>query len=124
LTLQTRSLALAQELPGRTVASQESDVRPQVSGVLQARLFEQGEMVKAGQPLFQIEPALYQASVNEAQANLRTAEATAVAARLRAQRLQQLGVGQLAAQQDVDDAVATHQQAEAAVQAAQAVRDT
>ncbi|MDX3935799.1 efflux RND transporter periplasmic adaptor subunit [Stenotrophomonas sp.] len=124
LTLQTRSLALAQELPGRTVASQESEVRPQVSGVLQARLFEQGEMVKAGQPLFQIEPALYQAAVNEAQANLRTAEATAVAARLRAQRLQQLGVGQLAAQQDVDDAVATRQQAEAAVEAAQAVRDT
>jgi len=124
LTLQTRALALAQELPGRTVASQESDVRPQVAGVLLSRLFEQGEMVKAGQPLFQIEPTLYQASVNEAQANVRTAEATAVAARLRAERMQALGTQQLAARQDVDDAIATHHQAEAAVQAAQAVRDT
>ncbi len=124
LTLQAQPLALEQELPGRTVASQESDVRPQVDGVLVARLFEQGQMVRAGQPLFQIEPALYQAALNEAQANLKTAEATAVAARLRAQRLQALGKDQLAARQDVDDAIASGQQAAAAVQAAQAARDT
>lgn len=124
LTLQAQPLALEQELPGRTVASQESEVRPQVDGVLVARLFEQGQMVRAGQPLFQIEPALYQAALNEAQANLKTAEATAVAARLRAQRLQALGKDQLAARQDVDDAIASGQQAAAAVQAAQAARDT
>ena len=124
LTLQTQPLALDQELPGRSIASQESDVRPQVDGVLVARLFEQGQMVRAGQPLFQIEPALYQAALNEAQANLKTAEASAVAARLRAQRLQALGKDQLAARQDVDDAVANGQQAAAAVQAAQAARDT
>lgn len=124
LTLQAQPLALEQELPGRTVASQESEVRPQVDGVLVARLFEQGQMVRAGQPLFQIEPALYQAALNEAQANVTTAEATAVAARLRAQRLQALGKDQLAARQDVDDAIASGQQAAAAVQAAQAARDT
>lgn len=124
LTLQAQPLALDQELPGRTVASQESEVRPQVDGVLVARLFEQGQMVRAGQPLFQIEPALYQAALNEAQANVKTAEATAVAARLRAQRLQALGKDQLAARQDVDDAIASGQQAAAAVQAAQAARDT
>lgn len=124
LTLQAQPLALEQELPGRTVASQESEVRPQVDGVLVTRLFEQGQMVRAGQPLFQIEPALYQAALNEAQANLKTAEATAVAARLRAQRLQALGKDQLAARQDVDDAIASGQQAAAAVQAAQAARDT
>lgn len=124
LTLQAQPLALDQELPGRTVASQESEVRPQVDGVLVARLFEQGQMVRAGQPLFQIEPALYQAALNEAQANVTTAEATAVAARLRAQRLQALGKDQLAARQDVDDAIASGQQAAAAVQAAQAARDT
>jgi membrane fusion protein (multidrug efflux system) len=124
LALQTQPLALDQELPGRTVASQESEVRPQVDGVLVARLFEQGQMVRAGQPLFQIEPALYQAALNEAQANLRTAQAAAVTARLRAQRQQSLGKDQLVARQDVDDAVANGQQAEAAVQAAQAVRDT
>lgn len=124
LTLQAQPLALEQELPGRTVASQESEVRPQVDGVLVTRLFEQGQMVRAGQPLFQIEPALYQAALNEAQANVTTAEATAVAARLRAQRLQALGKDQLAARQDVDDAIASGQQAAAAVQAAQAARDT
>ncbi|HCL45513.1 MAG TPA: efflux transporter periplasmic adaptor subunit, partial [Pseudomonas sp.] len=84
LTLQERPLAMEQELPGRTIASQESDVRPQVDGVLVKRLFEEGESVHAGQPLFQIEPALYQAAVNQAQANLKTAEAAAVTARLRA----------------------------------------
>lgn len=124
LTLRSQPLALQQELPGRTIASQESDVRPQVDGVLVKRLFEQGEMVRAGQPLFQIEPALYQAALNEAQANLKTAEAAAVTARLRAQRLQALGKEQLAARQDIDDAVASAQQAAAAVQAAQAARDT
>jgi membrane fusion protein (multidrug efflux system) len=124
LALQTQPLALDQELPGRTVASQESEVRPQVDGVLVARLFEQGQMVRAGQPLFQIEPALYQAALNEAQADLKTAQAAAVTARLRAQRQQSLGKDQLVARQDVDDAVASGQQAEAAVQAAQAVRDT
>ncbi|PJL06200.1 efflux RND transporter periplasmic adaptor subunit [Stenotrophomonas maltophilia] len=124
LTLRSQPLALQQELPGRSVASQESDVRPQVDGVLVRRLFEQGQWVKAGQPLFQIEPALYQAALNEAQANLKTAEAAAVTARLRAQRMQALGKDQLAARQDVDDAIASDQQAAAAAQAAQAARDT
>lgn len=124
LTLQNQPLALQQELPGRTVASQESDVRPQVEGVLVQRLFEQGEVVRAGQPLFQIEPALYRDALNQAQANLKTAEAAAVTARLRAQRLQALGKEQLAARQDVDDATASAQQAVAAVQSAQAARDT
>ncbi|WP_369038245.1 efflux RND transporter periplasmic adaptor subunit [Stenotrophomonas maltophilia] len=124
VTLRNQPLALQQELPGRTVASQESDVRPQVDGVLVKRLFEQGQWVKAGQPLFQIEPALYQAALNEAQANLKTAEAAAVTARLRAQRMQVLGKEQLAARQDVDDAIASNQQAAAAAQAAQAARDT
>ncbi len=124
LALQEKPLAMEQELPGRTIASQESDVRPQVDGVLVKRLFEEGESVHAGQPLFQIEPALYQAAVNQAQANLKTAEAAAVTARLRAQRMQALGGEQLAARQDVDDAIASGQQAAAAVQAAQASLDT
>ena len=124
LTLQEKPLAMEQELPGRTIASRESDVRPQVDGVLVKRLFEEGESVRAGQPLFQIEPALYQAAVNQAQANLKTAEAAAVTARLRAQRMQALGGEQLAARQDVDDAIASGQQAAAAVQAAQASLDT
>ncbi|GAB3057530.1 efflux RND transporter periplasmic adaptor subunit [Stenotrophomonas tumulicola] len=124
LALQMQAVALQQELPGRTVASEESDVRPQVSGVLLRRLFEEGAMVRAGQPLFQVEPALYQAAANEAQANQRTAEATAAAARLRAGRLQALGKEQLASQQEVDDAIATARQADASVDAAAAALDT
>lgn len=124
LTLQAQPLALQQELPGRTAASEESDVRPQVSGVLLKRLFEEGAVVRAGQPLFQIEPALYQAAANEAQANLRTAQATAVAEGLRAQRLQTLGKDQLTSRQEVDDALATAKQSAAAVDAAAAVVET
>lgn len=124
LPLQPQPVTLRQELPGRTVAAESSDVRPQVSGVLLKRLFEEGAYVKAGQPLFQIEPTLYQAAVNEAQANLRTAEATAATERLRAQRLQALGREQLSSRQEVDDAVAVSRQAAAAVDAAAAVLDT
>ena len=112
------------DLPGRVVAGRTAEIRAQVSGIVTRRLFDQGSLVKAGQPLFQIEPALYQAALNEAQANLKTAEAAAVTARLRAQRMQALGKDQLAARQDVDDAVAGDQQAAAAAQAAQAARDT
>jgi len=124
LTLQAQPLALQEELAGRTVASEESDVRPQVSGVLLKRLFEEGALVRAGQPLFQIEPALYEAAANEAEANLRTAKATAVAASLRAQRMQALGKDQLTSRQDVDDALATARQTAAAVDAAAAVVQT
>jgi len=124
LTLQAGPVALERELPGRTVAFESSDVRPQVSGVLVKRLFEEGATVRAGQPLFQVEPALYQAAVNEAAANLRTAEATAVTERLRAERLQTLGKSQLTARQDVDDAVAAAKQAAASVDGATAALQT
>jgi len=124
ITLNASAVPLAEELPGRTVAAEESDVRPQVSGVLVRRLFEEGHWVKAGQPLFQVEPALYQAAVNEAQANLRTAQATAAAASVRANRLQALGAQQLSSRQEVDDALASSKQAAAAVDAATAVLAT
>lgn len=124
VTLVASPVPLAEELPGRTVAAEESDVRPQVSGVLVKRLFEEGQWVKAGQPLFQVEPALYQAAVNEAEANLRTAQATATAATLRAKRLQALGEQQLSSRQDVDDARAVSQEAAAAADAAAAVLAT
>lgn len=124
MTLQARAVALDQELPGRTVAFEESDVRPQVSGVLLKRLFEEGATVHAGDPLFQIDPSLYQAALNEAAANLRTAQATAVTERLRAGRLQALGQEQLTSQQAVDDAIATAKQADAAVDGANAALQT
>lgn len=124
ITLAPQSVALETELAGRTVASEESEVRPQVGGVLRERLFTEGQTVKAGQPLFQIDPTLYQAASNEARANLATAEAALATARLQAQRYQQLGKTQLISQQEVDDAVATYKQAAAAADANRAALET
>ncbi|WP_045769948.1 efflux RND transporter periplasmic adaptor subunit [Xanthomonas albilineans] len=124
VTLRPQRVALSVELAGRTVASEESEVRPQVSGILRRRLFEEGATVHAGQPLFQIEPTLYQAAVNQAQATLATTEATLAAATLRAERYRALGKSQLAAQQDVDDAQAAYKQALAGRDAQRAVLDT
>ncbi|MCI2246766.1 efflux RND transporter periplasmic adaptor subunit [Xanthomonas sp. PPL568] len=124
VTLQPQPVPLSVELAGRTVASEESEVRPQVSGILRQRLFEEGATVRAGQPLFQIEPTLYQAAANQAQANLATAEATLAAATLRAERYRTLGKTQLAAQQDVDDAQAAYKQALASRDAQRAALDT
>ncbi|MET0550336.1 MAG: efflux RND transporter periplasmic adaptor subunit [Xanthomonas sp.] len=124
VTLQPQSVPLSVELAGRTVASEESEVRPQVSGILRQRLFEEGATVRAGQPLFQIEPTLYQAAANQAQANLATAEATLAAATLRAERYRTLGKTQLAAQQDVDDTQAAYKQALASRDAQRAALDT
>ncbi|WDS37761.1 efflux RND transporter periplasmic adaptor subunit [Pseudoxanthomonas sp.] len=124
LVLKPEAVALDAELAGRTVASEESEVRPQVSGVLLKRLFTQGDTVKAGQPLFQIEPTLYQAAANEAQANLATSQAALVTARLQAQRYEALGKQQMISRQDVDDAVATYKQAAASADASRAALDT
>ena len=83
-----QAVPLSTELPGRTSAYLEAEVRPQVSGIIQKRLFTEGGLVRAGEPLFQIDPSLYQAAVNQASANLTAAQATAEAATARANRLQ------------------------------------
>nr|HBK46015.1 efflux transporter periplasmic adaptor subunit [Xanthomonadaceae bacterium] len=124
LVLEPEPVSLQTELAGRTSASEESDVRPQVGGVLLKRLFAEGQTVQAGQPLFQIEPALYQAAANEARANLASAEAARATARLQAERYQRLGESQLISRQDVDDAVAAYRQAVASADAGRAALDT
>lgn len=124
LTLAPETVALEAELAGRTVASVESEVRPQVGGILHKRLFEEGGAVRIGQPLFQIEPTLYQAAVSQAQAELASAQAALVTARLSAERYQELGKAQLTSRQSVDDAVASYRQAQAALDANQAALDT
>jgi membrane fusion protein (multidrug efflux system) len=124
ITLAPETVALDAELAGRTVASEQSEVRPQVGGILLKRMFEEGAAVHVGQPLFQIDPTLYQAAVNQAQAELASSEAALLTAQLSAQRYQQLGKTQLAAQQDVDDAIASHRQALAARDASRAALDT
>jgi membrane fusion protein (multidrug efflux system) len=103
------------ELPGRTSAYQIAQVRPQVSGVIEARLFEEGAMVKAGQPLYRIDASLYRAAANQAAANLTSAQASAEAAKIKADRYKPLAASQAVAQQDYTDAAATARTAAASV---------
>lgn len=116
----TQRMAMEQTLPGRTVAFMTSDVRPQVGGIIQKRLFTEGDQVKAGQVLYQIDPASYQASYDNARGNLAQAEAAVLSARPKASRYESLVKADAISRQDGDDALAALQQAEAAVVAARA----
>lgn len=120
--IQSQSLALVTELPGRTTDFRQAEIRPQVSGILQKRHFTEGQQVSAGELLYQIDPAPYQAALATAEANLSRAQAAATNAQQRLKRLQGLIASQVVSQQDVDDARATLLQAEAEVQAAAAQR--
>jgi len=118
------AVAIDTELPGRTEAYQISDVRPQVSGVVLKRLFAEGSLVREGEPLYLIDPALYRAAVAQAQGQLASAEANAVAARLKAGRYDDLEKINAVAKQDAADARAAAGQAEAAIQQQKATLDT
>lgn len=109
------AVPLATTLGGRTVALATSEVRPQVNGVIKARLFKEGGEVRRGQPLFEIDPSLYQAAANQATANLQSAQANAEAAALRAERLRPLEAMEAVSRQDYTDAAAQAKQARAAV---------
>jgi membrane fusion protein, multidrug efflux system len=111
-------------LGGRTVAFETSEVRPQVAGVIQKRLFTEGSFVRAGQPLFQIDPSLYRANVNQAQANLASARASADAAIVRANRLKPLAEMEAVAAQDYTDAASQARVARAAIAQNAAALDT
>ncbi len=101
------------ELPGRTVAYRIAQVRPQITGIIQKRLYTEGANVTAGQPLYQIEPGTYRAARDSARAALNKAEANLQTARLRYARIDKLANSGLASQQDRDDVTASLQQAEA-----------
>jgi membrane fusion protein (multidrug efflux system) len=120
VTVQPEPVALTAELSGRTSAVLVSEVRPQVSGVVQARLFQEGALVRAGQPLYQIDPATYRASANSAAAGLAQARAAYTTARLKADRYKELVAINAVSRQDNDDAQAAAQQASANIQAQQA----
>ncbi len=107
-------------LSGRTVAFETADVRPQVGGLLRQRLFDEGQQVKAGQPLYQIDPAPYQAAYDIARGNLAQAEATLASARPKAERTRTLMDMDAASKQDADDALSAERQDAAAVIAAKA----
>ena len=115
VVVQQGSAPLEQELPGRVAAYQVSDVRPQVSGVIQRRLFREGSIVRQGQTLYQIDPSIYAAQQAQAAANLQSARASAVAARTRAQRYAPLAKMEAISKQDYTDALAQARQADAAV---------
>ncbi|AGB82478.1 RND family efflux transporter, MFP subunit [Serratia sp. FGI94] len=114
-TLQARPVTLSSELSGRVTAAMSSEVRPQVDGIIKRRLFTEGAEVKAGQLLYQIDPASYQASYDQALAQLQNARATVKSSRLKAQRYAALVKENGVSQQDADDAQASYQQALASV---------
>ncbi|MEN6559458.1 MAG: efflux RND transporter periplasmic adaptor subunit [Acidobacteriota bacterium] len=120
VTLRTERLALTTELPGRTTAFLVAEIRPQVNGILQKRLFTEGADVRAGSVLYQIDPAPYQAAFEQAKAALAVAEAKIPAARSRADRFKNLAAINAVGQQDYDDAVSALQTAEAGAESARA----
>ncbi len=120
VTLKSQPVTLKRELPGRTNAYLVAEVRPQVSGILKKRLFEEGSLVKAGQPLYEIDDAIYRAQLESAQATLAKAEATVAAAKLTAERDQELIKIDAVSKQDNDNAVAAYGQAQADVAAGKA----
>jgi membrane fusion protein (multidrug efflux system) len=103
------------DLPGRTSAYQTSEVRPQITGVIRRRLFTEGALVKAGQPLYEIDPSIYNAAAAEADANLKSAVANAEAARAIADRYKPLAQIEAVSKQDYTNAVATARQADATI---------
>ena len=119
----TEPVTLTSELTGRTSAYLVSEVRPQVGGIVKARLFQEGGYVRAGQPLYQIDPATFQAAYNSAAAGLAQAQATATAAKLKADRYKELVAINAVSKQDNDDAQAASQQAVANVAAQRAAVD-
>jgi membrane fusion protein (multidrug efflux system) len=124
VTLASERTVLTTELPGRTSAYLIAEIRPQVNGIIQKRLFQEGSDVQAGSVLYQIDPAPYQAAFDQAKAALGVAEAALPATRSRAERLESLAQIHAVGQQDADEAKAALQQAEANVAAAKAAADS
>ena len=120
ITLKTQPVTLTTELPGRTTAFLTADVRPQVNGLIQKRVFVEGADVKAGDPLYQIDPATYQASYDSALATLAYDQAALVTARAKSARYKPLALAQAVSRQDLDDAVAATGEAVANIGIAQA----
>lgn len=123
-TIAPERVTMTTVLAGRTSPYEVSDVRPQVGGIIQKRLFKEGSDVKAGELLYQIDPATYQAAYDNAKAALAKAEANALPARLKGERYGNLSKVNAVSQQDNDDAQAAKLQAEAEVIAARAALES
>ena len=122
-TVASAPLPMSTELPGRTSAYQIAEVRPQVGGVIQKRLFVEGANVQAGTSLYQIDPATYEAAVNSAKAALAKARANLLTTQPKVGRYKELVEIEGVSRQEYDDAVAANEQAQADVATAQAALD-
>jgi membrane fusion protein (multidrug efflux system) len=124
VALQPQSVLITTELPGRTVAYESSEVRPQVSGIVRARLFTEGQRVERGQTLYQIDASLYRAAMAQARANLQSASAANAAAQIKARRLKPLAAEHAVSELDYAEARSLAGQARAAVEQARAALTT
>lgn len=124
VTVKAQPYTLVNELPGRTTPYQVAEVRPQVTGILEKRLFKEGERVEAGQALYQIDDKLYQSTVASARADLASSRATLDSAQLKAQRYQKLIKTGAVSQQELDEARAAMNESKAQVAANEAALET
>jgi membrane fusion protein (multidrug efflux system) len=122
--LEPQAVTLRTTLPGRTAAFQTAEVRPQVSGVLRERLFQEGARVSAGQPLFQIDAAPYRAQLASAEAALAKAQATLGSARATVTKYRPLVAQNAISRLEYETALATQKEAEADVASAKAAVET
>ena len=124
VTIQQKPMVITTELTGRTSANLVAEVRPQVGGIIQKRLFTEGSDVKAGQLLYQIDPATYQAALDNTKAGLSRSEANLSSIRLKADRLRELLIDKAVSQQEYDDAAAALKLTQADIQYWQATVET
>lgn len=116
VTVTPRKIELTTELPGRTSAYRVAEIRPQVNGIIQKRQFREGSDVKAGQLLYQIDPAPFQVALDSAGASLGKAQANLPSIRSRVERYTELLVDKAISRQDYDDAVSAVDQAKAEIE--------
>ena len=122
MTVEPQQIVLTTELPGRTATYRIAEIRPQVNGLIQKRLFEEGAYVKVGDVLYQIDPAPLQAALDSAKAALRRSEANLPAIKAREERFKKLLAEKVVSQQDYDDVAAALRQYEADTQYWQSMR--
>jgi membrane fusion protein, multidrug efflux system len=116
VTIQPQQVELSTELPGRTSPYLVAEIRPQVNGIIKKRLFREGSDVKAGQLLYQIDPAPFQVALDSAKASLGKAQANLPSIRLKTERYKELLVDKAVSRQDYDDAAAAMEQARAEIE--------
>jgi membrane fusion protein (multidrug efflux system) len=120
VTLKSQTVTLTKELPGRIAASKIAEIRPQVNGIVQSRLFTEGTEVKAGQILYQIDPASFEANVASGKAAVAKAQASITSQKAKTSRYTELLKIKAVSQQDFDEADAAYKEAQADLLTAQA----